>query len=207
LIATEISKLLILQFYAPWCDLSKKLAPVLDEVASELRGVVNVARVDVMDNRDIGTRFGILGFPTLVLFSQGHIYRFHGRRSVDEIVEFARGGFQIHEPEIVPQELGIFGELILVSRHAYKEATKDLLEGNYRTINVFCIALPVIFVFLLLLVIFVPFSTPNYVSQQSDYVSALRSENEGRSEIPISRRAKQPSSATDTSSRENPKNK
>lgn len=160
-----------------------------------------------MDNRDIGTRFGIQGFPTLVLFSQGHVYRFRGRRSVDEIVEFARGGFQIHEPEVVPGELGIFGEFILVSRHAYREATKDLLEGNYRTVNVFCVALPVIFVFLLLLVIFIPFSAPNIPSQEADYASASRSVNEGRSDIPVSRRAKQPSSSRDTSSRENPKNK
>ena len=64
------------------------MAPVLEEVASELKGLVSVARVDVMSNRDVGTRFGISGFPTLKLFSQGHIYTFTGRRSVEEIVEF-----------------------------------------------------------------------------------------------------------------------
>ena len=170
------------------------MAQVLEEVASELRGAVTVARVDVMNNRDVGTRFGIKGFPTLVLFSQGHMYTFQGRRTAEEIIEFARGGFQLHEPEVTPQEFGIFGELFLVSRHAYKEASKDLLDGNFYTVNVFCMALPVIFIFLILVVLFTPFS-----SKETRPVEPPESAR--GSTIPVSRRAKQPTTATDSSMR------
>lgn len=179
------------------------MAPVLEEVASELKGLVSVARVDVMSNRDVGTRFGISGFPTLKLFSQGHIYSFTGRRSVEEIVEFARGGFHIHAPEVVPAELGIFGELILVCRHAYKEATNDLLNGNFYTINVFCVAMPVIFGFLMLVVIFMPLSGTDHRSIESDDNDTQNSANGRQSVIPLSRRARQSTSTMDSHSKTN----
>ncbi len=77
-------------------------------MADELKDIVNVAKVDVMSNRDLGTRFEIegsfqifvivcgdalcfafalTGFPTLKLLSHGKVYTFRGRRSKDEIVE------------------------------------------------------------------------------------------------------------------------
>ena len=86
-------------FYAPWCGHCKELMPTWDKVASELKGEVNVAKVDVPLNRNLGTRFDIKGFPTLKLFSKGHIYTFKGRRSFDELTEFAKSGFHVHEPE------------------------------------------------------------------------------------------------------------
>lgn len=168
------------------------MAPILEQAATELLGAVTVARVDVMNNRDIGTRFSIEGFPTLVLFSQGHMYTFKGRRTVEEVVEFARGGFQLHEPVAAPWETALFRELILVSRHAYKEATRDLLEGNLYTINVFCIALPIIFGLLLFIVFFIPFSKPDH-RQPLEFPA-----DDVRSDIPVSRRARQPTSSTDT---------
>ena len=177
------------------------MAPVLEEVAAELRGVVSVARVDVMSNRDVGTRFGISGFPTLKLFSKGHIYTFSGRRSVEEIVEFARGGFHIHAPEVVPAELGIFGEFMLVFRHAYKEANNDLLNGNFYTINVFCVAMPVIFGILMLIVIFMPLSVTDHRSIDSNENDVRNSTDGRQSVIPLSRRARQSTSTMDSHSK------
>ena len=85
-------------------------------------------------------------------------------------------------------------ELFLVSRHAYKEASKDLLDGNFYTVNVFCMALPVIFIFLILVVLFTPFS-----SKETRPVEPPESTR--GSTIPVSRRAKQPTTATDSSMR------
>merc|ERR1719421_1742698 len=53
----------LIKFYAPWCGHCKKLAPVWEDVASRLVGEINVAKVDVSQNRNLGTRFGIKGFP------------------------------------------------------------------------------------------------------------------------------------------------
>jgi thiol-disulfide isomerase/thioredoxin len=170
------------------------MAPIIEQVAEELKGSVNVARVDIMQNRDLGTRFTIVGFPTLLLFSQGHVFTFKGRRSVEEVVEFARGGFQLHEAEIAPKELGLFAEFEIVTRHAYKEATKDLLAGNFYTINVFCMAMPIIFGFLVLIVVFIPIRKGAVPLNSRDY----RAEENPRLEIPISSRARPPTSATDS---------
>jgi thiol-disulfide isomerase/thioredoxin len=168
------------------------MAPVIEQVAKELKGSVNVARVDIMQNRDLGTRFTIVGFPTLLLFSQGHVFTFKGRRSVEEIVEFARGGFQLHEAEIAPKELGLFAEFEIVTRHAYKEATKDLLAGNFYTRNVFCMAMPIIFGFILLIVIFIP------LRKIEVPLNSHQEPENPRLEIPISSRARPPTSTTDS---------
>jgi len=193
----------LVKFYAPWCEHSLTMVPVIEQVAEELKGSVSVARVDIMQNRDLGTRFTIVGFPTLLLFSQGHVFTFKGRRSVEEIVEFARGGFQLHEAEIAPKELGLFAEFEIVTRHAYKEATKDLLAGNFYTRNVFCMAMPIIFGFILLIVIFVPCRKMEVPLNSRDYQEPENSPLQ----IPISSRARPPTSTTDSSTKNTKTNK
>jgi len=56
--------------YAPWCGYCKQLAPVYEQVALQLQGKVNVAKIDASegDGRKVGTRFGIKGFPTIKLY-------------------------------------------------------------------------------------------------------------------------------------------
>mmetsp|Transcript_11546 Transcript_11546/g.11192 ORF Transcript_11546/g.11192 Transcript_11546/m.11192 type:complete len:142 (+) Transcript_11546:85-510(+) len=93
------------KFYAPWCGHCKTLAPILEEVALELKGIVNIAKVDVMESRDLGTRFDIKGFPTLKMFSRGQIYTYKGRRNVEDLIAFARGGFKEQEAEDIPKAL------------------------------------------------------------------------------------------------------
>lgn len=128
----------------------------MEEVADELKGIVNVAKVDVMQSRDLGERFNIKGFPTLKLFSKGKIYTFEGRRSVEDLVAYAKGGFTSEKPEDVPKEVGYFGEFSRTLKSAYKEASQDVTSGNYFTPNVFLMVLPFIFGLIFLLVIMMP---------------------------------------------------
>jgi len=152
------------KFYAPWCKHCKDLAPIWEEVANELKGTVNVAKVDVMSSKELGTRFDIKGFPMLLLLSKGHVYTFKGRRSQEELVDFARGGFQMHEPQKVRAPLGIFGEILLVYEHATKQAAKDIKNAkawkDYLTIDVFITALPAIFIFMLIMIFLIPMPQP-----------------------------------------------
>jgi thioredoxin domain-containing protein 5 len=150
----------LVKFYAPWCGHCKKLEPIYEKVAEALEGEVNVGKVDVTASRELGTRFDIKGFPTILLFSKGKAYTFKGRRTVEDFVEFAKGGYQIHEPEEVQPPAGMFGELIYIYRHAYKQAGTDLRKGNFFTIDVFLTFLPLLFVILLVVVLFAPTPSP-----------------------------------------------
>merc|ERR1712244_160992 len=78
------------KFYAPWCGHCKRLAPTWEEVATALKGKVNIAKVDVTQNRALGKQFGVKGFPTLLLFRRGKMVKYSGARSKEALVEWAQ---------------------------------------------------------------------------------------------------------------------
>lgn len=90
------------KFYAPWCGHCKALAPTWDDLAWEIRKTVTVAKVDVTENRALGQRFGITGFPTLLFFRQGKVYKYKGMRTVEALEAFANGGYRDTDPKDVP---------------------------------------------------------------------------------------------------------
>lgn len=75
---------------APWCGHCKKLEKNYEKVSDELQGQVNVAKVDVPANKKTGERFGIKGFPTILMIDQGKVYTFQGERSVKGLLAFAK---------------------------------------------------------------------------------------------------------------------
>ena len=64
-------KLTIVDFWAPWCGPCRKLAPVLDEIAQEYEGRVNVVKINTDDNLKITKEYQISGLPSLVMFKEG----------------------------------------------------------------------------------------------------------------------------------------
>ena len=61
------------KFYAPWCGHCVRLAPTWGELAHELHGKVNVAKVDCTANPVVCSRFGVRGYPTLKFFNDGKV--------------------------------------------------------------------------------------------------------------------------------------
>jgi len=81
------------KFYAPWCGHCKNLAPVWEEVASDINDDVKVAKVDCTVNDALCSRFSVRGFPTLILFDNDDSYRYNGKRTARELEAFALGEY------------------------------------------------------------------------------------------------------------------
>ena len=64
---------ILVDYWAEWCGPCKMIAPILDEVATAYDGKINIAKMNVDENRDIPAKFGIRGIPTLMLFNQGQL--------------------------------------------------------------------------------------------------------------------------------------
>jgi thioredoxin 1 len=63
----------LVDFYADWCAPCRQVAPILEQVATEMKGEVKVLKVNVDKNREAATKYGIQSIPTLMLFKNGEI--------------------------------------------------------------------------------------------------------------------------------------
>ena len=63
----------LVDYWAEWCGPCKMIAPILDEVAGAYQGKLQIAKMNVDENREIPAKFGIRGIPTLMLFNNGQL--------------------------------------------------------------------------------------------------------------------------------------
>src|SRR5450756_2336041 len=63
----------VIDFWAEWCGPCKMIAPVLEDIASEHKGKLSVAKLNVDDNPDIARRYEVLSIPTLLVFQAGEL--------------------------------------------------------------------------------------------------------------------------------------
>ena len=63
----------VLDFWAEWCGPCKMIAPILDELAEQYKDKLTVAKINIDDNQNTPTTYGVRGIPTLILFKDGDV--------------------------------------------------------------------------------------------------------------------------------------
>ena len=88
------NKVVLVDFWASWCAPCRMMAPILNDVASELNGNSHVGKVDIQQYQSLANQFKVRSIPTLILFKNGkEINRFVGIKSKDFLLkEIAKVG-------------------------------------------------------------------------------------------------------------------
>ena len=67
----QADKPVIVDFWAEWCGPCHMVAPVLDQIADERADELDVVKVNIDEEPEIASRYGVMSIPTIVLFKDG----------------------------------------------------------------------------------------------------------------------------------------
>jgi len=62
---------LLVDFWAEWCGPCKQIAPILEELATEQAGRLDIGKLNVDENLKVAQEFSVMSIPTLILFKGG----------------------------------------------------------------------------------------------------------------------------------------
>lgn len=63
----------LVDFWAEWCGPCKQIGPALEELSDELSGKLTIAKLNIDDSPSTGSRFGVRGIPTMMIFKDGQV--------------------------------------------------------------------------------------------------------------------------------------
>ena len=63
----------LVDFWAEWCQPCKMIAPSLEELSTELEGRLTIVKINIDENPQVPTKYGVRGIPTLMIFQHGQV--------------------------------------------------------------------------------------------------------------------------------------
>jgi len=86
--------LVLVDMMANWCGPCKMMAPVLEEIDSEMSDKVKIIKLDVDENQETAGNFGVMSIPTMLLFKDGEMVdQTVGYQPKDSLVQFVSKHF------------------------------------------------------------------------------------------------------------------
>lgn len=65
----------LVDFFADWCGPCKMIAPVLEELSEKYNGKATIVKVNVDNDPEVASRYGVMSIPNLVLFKDGNVVK------------------------------------------------------------------------------------------------------------------------------------
>ncbi len=84
----KADKPVVVDFWAAWCGPCRMVAPIMEELAEDFSGKVNIAKVNVDEQGELAAQFRIMSIPTVLIFKNGQIAeKIVGARAKNEFAE------------------------------------------------------------------------------------------------------------------------